>query len=132
MIDLDRPSPTIHISSSIRFALCRVIAAAMKQLLYLELPTPEIATVRTWLQQFQPALIPASATIEPTPDGIRLVAGESILRGDLARCVVHQSCILGLRKPGVWQNIWFNSGPTVITKKSLGRTDRVDQCSKLI
>ncbi|WP_017327773.1 FAD-dependent monooxygenase [Synechococcus sp. PCC 7336] len=51
----------------------------MKQLLYLELPTPDTAAVCTWLQQLPTALAPASATVEPTPDGIRLTARSATL-----------------------------------------------------
>jgi lycopene cyclase CruA len=46
----------------------------MKELLYLEVPTPNVATVRDWLQQqFEPSTSPNLATKYSTPDGFRLV-----------------------------------------------------------
>ncbi|WAL61174.1 NAD(P)/FAD-dependent oxidoreductase [Thermocoleostomius sinensis] len=45
----------------------------MKQILYLEVPTPDTAAVRQWLQQqFQPALTSRSTEKQVTPDGCRL------------------------------------------------------------
>jgi lycopene cyclase CruA len=45
----------------------------MKQILYLEVPTPDIAAVRQWLQQqFEPALASLSFEKLVTPDGCRL------------------------------------------------------------
>ena len=52
----------------------------MKQLLYLEIPTPDTAAVRTWLQdKWQLDVSPISIEKSPTPDGVRLAfqAGEA-------------------------------------------------------
>ncbi|MDA0673097.1 MAG: flavin-dependent dehydrogenase [Cyanobacteria bacterium] len=46
----------------------------MKELLYLEVPTPDIGAVRSWLQT---EFIPSWGHRSPTPDGIRLTAGAS-------------------------------------------------------
>lgn len=49
----------------------------MKEILYLEVPTPDLASVGQWLQQsFQPR-IEAGITKVATPDGIRLVFADS-------------------------------------------------------
>lgn len=46
----------------------------MKELLYLEVPTPNVASVRDWLQQqFEPSISTNLATKYSTPDGFRLV-----------------------------------------------------------
>lgn len=49
----------------------------MKELLYLEIPTPESVAVRDWLQQqFLPSIQTNLATQYITPDGFRLVFGD--------------------------------------------------------
>ena len=53
----------------------------MKQLLYLEIPTPDLAAVQTWLhQQTAESLdLTTSCTITPSPSGIQLIAGPAHL-----------------------------------------------------
>ena len=50
----------------------------MKELLYLEIPTSDIAAVRSWLQQLE---LPVNADLaaQPTPDGFRLRSGQAEL-----------------------------------------------------
>lgn len=52
----------------------------MREVLYLEVPTPDIAAVRTWLQQFQPSVNPGVTKIE-TPDGVRFVFSKAANSG---------------------------------------------------
>ncbi len=49
----------------------------IKELLYVEIPTPDRAAVVAWLQQL--TLIPASASVDATPDGIRIEQGSKAL-----------------------------------------------------
>ncbi|MDA0268662.1 MAG: flavin-dependent dehydrogenase [Cyanobacteria bacterium] len=57
----------------------------MKELLYLEVPTPEIGTVRSWLQtQFAPR----QGQTQPTPDGLRIhLGGKPSETGPLPPCL---------------------------------------------
>jgi lycopene cyclase CruA len=54
----------------------------MKELLYLEIPTPESVAVRDWLQQqFVPSIQTNLATQYITPDGFRLVFADAAVPG---------------------------------------------------
>jgi lycopene cyclase CruA len=57
----------------------------MKELLYIEIPTPDTAAVRNWLQQqFVPSIQPNLVAKYITPDGFRLVPCENSQESQLA------------------------------------------------